>query len=258
MEKDTGGQGPSLLGPNAPKERRSIHIQAIVNWMVAANGGHLPAPGEPDRVIDSLMNDIKNISLDSLKASIPEDVKVQVPDIVELTEDALKSVVLDAAKLSMTDKPPNTGPYQWDNRPSQVEETQRCWTNGTSVCSCRMPARTIDGLVDDGMDVVCGLDCPPGCSQADIAAAESEQYAPCCGNAGCVCQSEEDHVFWLCNVCGQATCICEPGTVEHEYSPFCMRNDCTCRNRLPGEEAIIAATFDDEDIAMSMWDEYIG
>ncbi|OIW32613.1 hypothetical protein CONLIGDRAFT_678997 [Coniochaeta ligniaria NRRL 30616] len=216
MDKETPKQGPSLLPEDAPKERRSLHIQAISNWMSAANGGHIPAPGEPDKAIDSLMNDIEKISLDTLKASIPEEVKAQVPDIDELTEEALKSIVVDAAKLSMADKPPSAGPHQWDNLHSQMEDTLRCWTNGTSACSCRIPPKLIDGLLDDGLDIVCGLDCPIGCSQAEIVAGEREKYSPCCGDPACVCTSEEDHVFWLCHGCGQATCRCEPEPAKHD------------------------------------------
>jgi hypothetical protein len=181
METNNTDQGSSLLPVGAPKERRNLHIQAMVNWMVAANGGHLPAPGKPDRAIDSLMDSISNITLDSLKASIPEDVKGQVSsNFNQLTEDALRAIVLDAAKLSLADH------------------------------------------------------APP--------------------------QPNLDRVFWLCNVCGQATCVCVPGTVEHEYDPFCMRNDCSCRNQLPKQEDIITSTFgsrlsQEEDVVMCTVEE---
>lgn len=245
MEQNNNQIGPSMASTDVPKERRSVHVQAIVNWMVAANGYHLPAPGEPDKAIDSLMNDIQKLSLDNLKASIPADVKAQVPDIDQLTEDALKSIMIDAAKLTMTEKPPVSGPHQWDTLPSRFEETQRCWTNGTSVCSCRVPGRLAHGLLEDdgGADFLCGLDCPVGCSQAEIAAQKTEEYSPWCGNPDCVCQSEEDHFWRVCVLCGQATCVCVPGTVVHEYDPFCMRGDCTCLNQLPSGEGIISATL---------------
>lgn len=180
METNKTDQGSSLLPVGAPKERHNLHIQAVVNWMVAANGGHLPPPGKPDKAIDSLMDSISNITLDSLKASMPEDVKGQVPNFDQLTEDALMAIVLDAAKLSVTDQAP---------QPNNL-----------------------------------------------------------------------DPVFWLCNVCGQATCVCVPGTVEHEYDPFCMRNDCSCRNQLPKQEDIIMSTFgsrlsQEEDVVMCTVEE---
>lgn len=231
MEQDNNQIGPSMAPTDVPKERRSVHVQAIANWMVASNKDHLRSPGESDKAVDSLTNAIGKLSLDNLKASIPADVKAQVPDIDHLTEDALKSIMIDAAKLSMTDKPPVSGLYQRDNLPSRFEETQRCWTNATSVCSCRKPGRLTDDLLDDGgADFLCGLDCPIGCSQAEIAAQTTEEYSPWCGNPDCVCETEEDHFWRVCSLCGQATCICVPGSVVHEYDPFCMRGDCTCRN----------------------------
>lgn len=223
-------------------ERRSLHIQAIVNWMIATNGGHLPAAGAPDKAIDSLMESIGNLTLDS----IPADVHAQVPGFAQLTEDALKSIVLEAAKLSITDEAaPAPSPHQWDQ---QTEK--RCWTNGTSECSCRMPGRLVEGVADDELEVLCGLDCPIGCSQEEIGAAAREgeggESSPWCGTPGCVCTAEEDHVFWLCAICGQAPCICVPESVEHDYDPFCERSDCTCLNRVPSREEIVAATFGEE------------
>lgn len=259
--KDTN-QGPFPPPDGELKDRRNLHIQAVVNWMVTANGGHLPAPGAPDKAIDSLMHSIGAMSLDSLQASIPEDVRGQVPGFAHLTEDALKSIVLEAAKLSVTDE--NT-PASETQQGDEQQQERRCWTTGASECSCRMPARLVDGMSDEGSDVLCGMDCPAGCSQADIAAAgrpgQREEFSPCCGEPGCVCTSAEDHDFWLCVGCGQATCACVPGSVEHDYDPFCMRTDCTClNNQLPGKEDIISSTFgdrfeEDEDVIMYSVDE---
>lgn len=227
----------TILQTPAPKDGRNIHVKAMLNWMVSINGGHLPAPGESDKAIDSLMKDIANISLDSLKATIPADVKSQVPNFESLTENALKSLVFDAAKLSVAEPA-----RMRDNQPSG-----RCWTSGLTGCTCRLPPSGMPGsgeggLHDDTFDVCCGLDCPVGGSKAEhdkrqeeFAKRQRECYSPCCGEPDCVCQhgTWNDEVWLICGECAQSQCICQPVEQQGrqpvcEYSPQCIDRDCFC------------------------------
>ncbi|KAJ9144350.1 hypothetical protein NKR19_g6512 [Coniochaeta hoffmannii] len=179
----------SFIPTGASQERSNLHVQAMVMWMSAINGGHLAKPGAPDKAVDSLMASISNMSLDGLRASVPAAVQAHVPGFNQLTEDVLKGLVMDAAKMSVADEMKKTVGSQGENAGTDP----RCWTNGTSFCSCYMPEGVVDGLFDEGQDVTCALDCSVGCSKEELAAAvqqsQREKYSPCCGEGECICTS---------------------------------------------------------------------
>ncbi|KAB5576357.1 hypothetical protein GE09DRAFT_1216061 [Coniochaeta sp. 2T2.1] len=222
-------------------------VRAMVRWLLEVNGGTLPARGTPDKGIDSLADDIANVSIGDLTVNMPEAVKEHVED---LEEDELKELIAQVGRLSVpreddelplpeseleaehehepTPPPPPPPPPQDEDGDTtmsdlpttttgeSVNPNPRCWTTGQPVCGCPAYASPYGGPpdgepYDDGMDVSCEMDCPVGESEAERAT--REEYSPCCGLPGCVCTEGKD---W-------------EGMGDHPYDPDCLRNDCGCR-----------------------------
>jgi hypothetical protein len=274
MSSNISKSASPILAKNGPRERHNLRVQAMKMWMSAANGGRRPGPGQQDKAVDWLMESINNITLDSLKARVSPASQGKSATCCDLlTEAELKSLVAQAAKISVEDHDAKLPPVAYEapkpklnifSEPVQPEAERRCWTNGTSFCSCTSTYRATDGLFDDGLDVVCGFDCPVGYSQEELAEAArrqaTERYSPCCGEEECVCTTGGDRAVRVCNICGERSSVCVTGTVKHEYDPFCMRSDCTCRNQLPRKEDIIMSTIGErvvkeEDVTMADMDE---
>ena len=232
---------PNVYRVPLPGPEPSERVLAMMDWLKEINGGALPARGQRDKAVDSLADDIANISIKELKGKIPDVVRARVAQFDDLTEDALKALVLDAAKLSLVaDETPS-------GRHDQSWDTRRCWTNGTATCTCRMPPTLnpgsgLGGLEDDTFDVTCELDCPVGSSRDEILKAG----ACSCYPEDCVCTGgQEDRAWFVCGGCGRGACVCESvDAARHVCDVFC---DCPWNAELTGVEDVVMEDVEMED-----------
>lgn len=218
--------GPRFLPPESESNER---IAAMIDWLKEINGGALPQRNSPAPAIDTLdalVAQLSGTSLDDIKATMSAEVQSKV-SASDMTEDALKSLILSAAKMTISADTSSAGDETMANDPAQSsasagrtrahisgdwrgwaaeEEGQRCWTSGTPTCTCGASVRDY-GTGWDGVDIACDLDRPVGRSVAEMRGQWTE-YSPCCGELDCICTEGTGQNPWICGACGQMNCTC--------------------------------------------------